>query len=137
LTVNPVGQHIQVLTNSIDQQTLDSSDWRLKMKVPTDYKPCISLRRLDTKPDYILIQTDYELSDWLDFVGFPRQWRRNITGIVLTVNDGDLTSMWLSESSAYYDLSATYHPLSYYRPVSWTKRNLPEYWLETNPDYSL
>jgi hypothetical protein len=107
------------------------------MKVPTNYKPSISLRRLDIKPDYILVQTDRDLIDWLDFVGFPKKSRSDISGIVVTIGEGDLIAMWLTEYSAYYDLSAIYHPLAYYRPVSWSKRNLPEYWLETNPDYSL
>lgn len=63
---------------------------------------------------YYLIQTDYELSDLLDFIGLPEEYRDDITGAVVSIGDGDYDEIYLTESARYYDLQADYQPLSYY-----------------------
>lgn len=71
--------------------------------------------RLSNLPsDYTLIQTDHELSALLDSVGFPSEYRKDITGAWVEVLDGDYGHVWFSESPAYYELGATYHNLAYY-----------------------
>lgn len=86
-------------------------------------------------PEHILISDYQDIVFWLDFVAFPKKWRHDITAMIVITNDGDLSAMWLSESNRYYDLSADYQPLPFYRPSYWTKKNLPEYWLESNNYY--
>ena len=105
------------------------------MKLPANYVPHTTLYKLQGM-EYYFVQTDSEVLEWQDFVGFPRKYRREITGIIVQTYEGDLVAMWLTESSRPYDVSVTYHPLPYYRPSWWTKKNLPEYWLESNPEYT-
>jgi hypothetical protein len=105
------------------------------MLIPKTYHPNVSLSKLDGD-DYLLVQTDTDLAETLENVAFPKLLRKTITGVVIRITNGDYDGVWVTEYGAYYDLSAIYHPLSYYRPVSWTKRNLPAYWLEDNPEYN-
>lgn len=85
--------------------------------------------------DYILIQNSQDLNFWLEFVALPVEYWQDITGAIVVIGDGDLIAIWLTESSRYYDLNSTYYSLPYYRPKSWTIKNLPEYWLESNQYY--
>lgn len=64
---------------------------------------------------YTFIQNDSDLAAYIDMVGIPPEYREDITGMVVEMIDGDLGAVWLTESAAYYDLSAVYRPLSYYR----------------------
>jgi hypothetical protein len=105
------------------------------MKTPLDYHATVSLRTLD-KRGYEYIQNDSDIQDFLDTLGFPKRQRKNITGLVVIIGDGDIEAAWVSESSRPYDLSSWYHPLPFYRSRWWVKRNLPVYWLENNDAYS-
>jgi hypothetical protein len=103
--------------------------------IPKDYSPTTTARQLED-PDLILVMNDRELEDLLENIGLPKRDRPNITAAIARISDGDYDSIWISESNRPYDLSSFYHPLSYYRPRSWTKKRLPIYWKEENPDYS-
>jgi len=99
-----------------------------------EYNHLWTCEELD-KDDYVLESNSQDVEFWLDFVAFPKRYRKDITAVIVIIGDGDLLAMWLSESGRYYDLSARYRPLPYYRPVRWPKKNLPEYWLESNELY--
>lgn len=64
---------------------------------------------------YTLIQTSQDLDAVLDYVGIDPEYREDITGAVVEVLDGEYGEVWFTESAAYYDLSAMYYPLSFYR----------------------
>lgn len=102
--------------------------------IPKTYQHNKLLRYLEDEK-YSFVQNDTELYEFLDMVGFPKRQRKHITGMVLLIGDGDIVAVWVTERGAYYDLSAIYHPLPYYRPGYWTKRNLPDYWKEENSEY--
>jgi hypothetical protein len=104
--------------------------------IPKTYKSIKLLENLPDNDHTVFIQTDYELSDLLESLGMPKKWRKEITGAIVLLGDGDFIAVWLTEWAAYYDNNAYYHPLPYYRPRHWTKRNLPEYWLESNVEYN-
>ena len=72
------------------------------------------LRQLQDEK-YTFIQTDYDLADVLDIVGIDPEYRDEITGAVVEVLDGEYGEVWLTEDAAYYDLSAVYRPMSFYR----------------------
>jgi len=92
------------------------------------YKQIITLASLQDDK-YTFVQNDTELAENLDMLGFPVKYRKDITGMVLLVGDGDILAAWVTESSRPYDLWARYCPLPVYRPMSWaTRRNLPDYW---------
>lgn len=65
-----------------------------------------------------LVQNDAELSEWLDYVDFYKDYRKDmrdqITGMVVLIHDGELLAMWITESAAWYNLNALYHPITYY-----------------------
>lgn len=100
------------------------------------YKHVVTLRALQDEK-YTFIQSESDLKEFLEMIGLPKKYRSDITGMVLVIGDGDIDAVWLSESGAYYALSAHYYALPYYRPVSWTKSKLPVYWLESNAEYNL
>jgi hypothetical protein len=102
--------------------------------IPKTYQPYKDCRDLQGD-DLELIQNDSDLQALLDNVSFPKKYRQYITGAIVGIEDGDYTQVWLTESGAYYSLSATYHPLSFYRPTSWAKGKLPRYWREDCPAY--
>lgn len=77
------------------------------------YNHSVTLRSLQNDALF-LVQNDSDLSFWLDYVALPDKERKDITGIVVLINDGDLCAMWLTEYSAWYDLGAIYHPLPWY-----------------------
>lgn len=84
---------------------------------------------------YAFIQDSQDIGFWLDFTGMIKKYRKDITGIVVLVEDGDLCAIWLTESNRPYCLDVDYYSLPYYRPKYWVKKNLPEYWLESNKEY--
>jgi hypothetical protein len=94
-----------------------------------------SKTELNTRLVYMTDSQDIE--SVLDYVGFSTSERKyiNITGALVAISDGDYDSVFLSESSAPYDLMSTYHPLPYYKPETWTQTCLPAYWSEENEDY--
>lgn len=104
--------------------------------IPKTYRPNVLLKDLE-RVSLDFIQTDWDIKFWLEFVGFPKKSRDSITGMVVKISDGDLEAIWLSESNGPFWVDSHYHPLAYYRPKSWVKKNLPEYWLEKNPEYSV
>lgn len=63
---------------------------------------------------YTLIQNDTDLASFVDMLGLS-EFADDITGMLVEIIDGDLGEVWLTESNAYYDLSASYYPLSFYR----------------------
>lgn len=104
--------------------------------IPKTYQHVLSLHSLDKEDsDYVFVYNDWELKDWLDHIAFPKRYRKDITGAVVVIHDGELLAMWVTEENASYDVRSLYHPLSYYRPVRWVKRHLPAYWLEDNEYY--
>jgi hypothetical protein len=102
--------------------------------IPKTYQPYKLLSELQGD-DFILVQNDRDLEDTLDMVSFPKKYRKDIAGSIVKICDGDYEAVWVTESGRYYDLSAIYHPLPFYRLTSWTKKRLPEYWLEDCPAY--
>lgn len=74
------------------------------------YKLCRELQN----DKYYLIQTDFELSDLLEYCGIPQEYRQDITGAIVAIQDGEYTEIWLSESAKYYSLDSVYYPISYY-----------------------
>lgn len=72
------------------------------------------LRQLQ-EDKYTLIQNDTDLAAVLDYVGIDPEYRDDITGALVEVLDGEYGEVWLTEDAAYYDLSAVYRPLSFYR----------------------
>jgi len=102
------------------------------------YKPVLSLRMLDNKPDYDYVCLSQDIDFWLEFVGMPESSYDDITGLVVNTCEGELLSVWLTESNRPYDLVSSYYPLPHYKPMGWKNEpNLPDYWLETNPYYSI
>lgn len=85
--------------------------------------------------DYVFIQNDSDLASVLESVGLPKGDRKDITGAMVVVGDGDYEAVWLCEDNRYYDLSAIYRPLPFYRPKSWRKSTLPTYWRDDNELY--
>lgn len=71
------------------------------------------LRQLQDEK-YTLVQNDTDLASFVDMVGL-NEFADDITGMVVEIIDGDLGEVWITEDAAYYDLSAVYHPLSFYR----------------------
>lgn len=102
--------------------------------IPKTYQHARTLRTLQDE-EFTYIQTDRDILDFLDTVGFPKKWKYQITGMVIVLGDGEINAMWVSESNRPYDLSSTYYALPDYRPVRWVKRHLPAYWLEDNEYY--
>lgn len=72
------------------------------------------LRQLQDEK-YTFIQNDTDLAAVLDCVGISPEYREDITGALVEVSDGEYGEVWLTESCAPYDLSASYYPLSFYR----------------------
>jgi hypothetical protein len=77
-----------------------------------------------------------DITTTLDYVGFPKRARKDITAVYVVSTDGDYDGVWLCEDSAPYDNQAVFRPLPFYRPVSWTQKHLPWYWLEKSPLYN-
>lgn len=71
------------------------------------------LRQLQDEK-YTLVQNDVDLASFVDNLGLS-EFAEDITGMVIEVIDGEYGEVWLTESNAYYDLSAAYYPLSFYR----------------------
>jgi hypothetical protein len=102
------------------------------------YQNNFRLNDIQDIPDQYYIQTDYELSEVLDYVGFPEEYRKDITSALVVVFDADYEAVFLSESARPYDLNSWYQPLPYYLPEDWiNRRNLPVYWLESNEYYQV
>jgi hypothetical protein len=99
-----------------------------------NYKHLTTLRQLDDI-DFTLVTDSQDLTFWLEFIAMPKKYHKDITGIVAHTYEGDLIAMWLTEDNAPYSDNGHYHPLPFYRPKSWIKRNLPSYWLEDNEEY--
>jgi hypothetical protein len=104
--------------------------------IPKTYKHLKLLKNLPNNEDTVLIQSDTDLREILGSLAFPKKYYKDITSAVVLLGDGDFIAVWLTEDSRWYDNLAYYHPLPYYRPQYWTKRNLPEYWLESNVEYN-
>jgi len=104
-------------------------------KLPENYVPYTKLDKLQGL-EYSFVQSYSEVLHWLEFVGFPKKYREDITGLIVKTGEGDLIAVWLAESNRPFDLSSHYYALPWYRPSWWTKKNLPEYWLESNPEYT-
>lgn len=86
---------------------------------------------------YYFIQNDSELSEVLESIGLKEECKKDITGCVLLIGDGEYIAVWLTEESRYYDLNACYHPLTYYKTHDMFKNiYLPEYWKENNTEYN-
>lgn len=79
----------------------------------------------DTKPQtvkasslqaekYLLVSDSQNVESLLESIGFPTEYREDITAIIAKIGDGDYNELWFSESGRYYDLSADYHNLAYY-----------------------
>ena len=65
-------------------------------------------------PRYIFISDSQDLEHLFDNVGVPLEARDQITAAIVSINDGDYTEIWLTESSQYYSIYADYEPLEYY-----------------------
>lgn len=105
-------------------------------KIPGAYKHTFLLSELQND-DLIFIQTDYDLSFWLEFTGLPNQWRKDITGGIIKIFDGDLLAAWFTENYAPYLLNTPYHSLPYYLNYELNRRfkKLPYYWQYENTHY--
>lgn len=100
------------------------------------YVHAVESRVLDT--DYYTYYSNSQ--DYLaltESVGLPRWNRKNITGAIAVIGDGDIEAVWFTESARPYSVTAIYYALPYYRPKSWGKGKLPCYWLESNAEYWL
>lgn len=97
--------------------------------VPKTYEWVLPLEDLEHE-DLRLVTDSSEIDTTLDLLGFPKRYRKDITGIVLLIGDG-YNAVWLSESVRPYDLRSAYRALPFYRPVRWAIRKLPTYWKET------
>jgi len=71
------------------------------------------LRQLQDEK-YTFVQNDSDLASFVDMVGLT-EYADDITGMVVEIIDGDLGEVWITENAAFYDLSAIYRPLSFYR----------------------
>jgi hypothetical protein len=98
------------------------------------YKAYYTLRELD-KEGYTLVQNDTDLAETLESIGLPKKYRKDITGAVLVIGDGDYNAVYLTESASYYDLSAVYHPLPFWDDNTLYKGTLPYYWQASNEYY--
>lgn len=63
---------------------------------------------------YTLLTDSQDVQAVLESCGVPKEFRANITGAYVKVGDGDYDDVWLSESNSPWNLSAIYHPLSFY-----------------------
>lgn len=101
------------------------------------YNHSTQLENLDSAK-YELIDLSQDIESTLEMIGFPEDDREDITGIIVILEDGDYSAVWLTESSRPYDLYSTYHALPYYKPEEWNNnKNLPYYWSEENPEYTV
>lgn len=82
------------------------------------------------------IYIDYDLNDLLEYVGVPKQYREEVTGACVVLEDADYSAVWLTESIMPFDDEAKYYPLPYYKDVKWNDKNKPVYWSESNPYYN-
>jgi hypothetical protein len=98
-------------------------------------KANVQLRELD-KPELEYYQSEEDIEHLLEVIGFPKKHRNSITGAIVRLIDGDIESVWLSESNRPYDLNSTYHPLPYFMPSNRSKKYLPFYWMKDNSDYN-
>ena len=89
----------------------------------------ILLKYLD-KENYYFTTVDWEIEHILDFVGFPEEFKQDITGAVVEMYDGDYVRVWLTESCAPYSIFSMYHELPYYKPENMDNTYLPCYWQE-------
>jgi len=107
-----------------------------KIIIPPGYKPSFKLSELQDD-HLVFIQTDYDLKFWLEFISLPKQYQEDITGCLVHIIEGDLFAGWLSEYSAYYQLSSIYHPIPYYlnNKLNRVYNKLPYYWQYDNPCY--
>jgi hypothetical protein len=95
-----------------------------------------SLRELE-KEDYDCILNDTDVQLTLEYLGLDEEYKKDVTGAVVIVKDGDYEAVWLSESSRPYDISSTYYALPFY--LDYEKNTnyelLPSYWKKENEYY--
>jgi hypothetical protein len=96
----------------------------------------VSLKELE-KDDYIFVSNSQDIASSLEYIGLDEEYKKDITGIVYVLSDGEYLAVWLSESNRPYDLSSTYHPLPYYLSDNLKKfqQHLASYWQEENEYY--
>ena len=71
-----------------------------------------TLRQLEEK-DNLETFTEGNLPDYvMEFI--PKKYRKDITGILCDIMDGELGEVWLTEDNPPYDLSATYFTIDCY-----------------------
>lgn len=75
---------------------------------------CKTFEKLDCS-QYELVTDSQDIEFWLEYIGFPKKDRKDVTACMVYTHDGELIDIWLSESSRYYDLyDGLYHSLLYY-----------------------
>ena len=85
---------------------------------------------------YSQYMTDSQDLTWLfKMVALPEDYHKDITAAMVYCYDGDILSVFLSESGRYYDINSLYRPLTFYRPENWSINKLPEYWQDSNEYY--
>jgi uncharacterized protein (DUF1919 family) len=114
--------------------------------IPKTYNPWLTLKNLndclesltllDCDIDFNISWDSQEIADTLEMVDFPKRQRKNITAVATIIEDGELEAVWVSEDNAPYENRSCFYALPYYRPSNWSKKYLPNYWLENNCYYN-
>jgi hypothetical protein len=94
------------------------------------------LEELDDS-EYGFFMDSQDIKTVCEFVGLDEEYKKDITGVVVVLKDGEYLAVWLSESNRPYALSSTYHPLPYYLSDNLKKfqQHLAGYWQEENEYY--
>jgi hypothetical protein len=71
----------------------------------------------------------------LEYVGFPKKYRKDVTAVAVISGDGDYDAVFISEDNPAYLNNTIFHPLAYYRAGFMSKKFAPIYWQEENPYY--
>lgn len=95
-------------------------------------KTTIQLRDLNGVARTYLATGAMEVEIALDQVGFPVQYRKDITAVLTQVYDGDIERMWISESCRPHEQLSAWHPIVFYKTAEMQFKKLPPYWMEEN-----
>jgi hypothetical protein len=115
---------------------------KMKNQLPETYKASIHSFELplsvadDDGNVGNIYYNDAEISATLEYVGFPKNQRKNISAVYVIALDGDYDAVWVCESSSPWGNSARFYALSFYRYGHISLKNAPQYWREDNPYYN-
>ena len=83
--------------------------------------------------EYQLVLDSQEIEDTLELLGVTRHNRKNATGLMVIVGEGDYDSVWVCTDSKPYNNNSYYEPLPVFTKNRFSKDSA---WSEDNPEYN-